>query len=123
MCFDHVASIIVNADHGGIRPHLTRYSGIGECFSRGQSRGFWKLKLKGKKKGNSMPQKLKEHHTKAAEHHEHAAKHHRKAAEHHGSGKHETAAHHAHAAHGHHLHATHHATEAAKRHVELHGHK
>ena len=38
-----------------------------------------------------MPQKLKEHHTKAAEHHEHAAKHHRKAAEHHGSGKHETA--------------------------------
>jgi hypothetical protein len=61
--------------------------------------------------------------TKAAEHHEHAAKHHRKAAEHHGSGKHETAAHHAHAAHGHHLHATHHASEAAKRHVDLHGHK
>jgi hypothetical protein len=24
---------------------------------------------------------------------------------------------------GHHLHATHHASEAAKRHVELHGHK
>ena len=76
-----------------------------------------------KKEGNSMPQKLKEHHTQAAEHHEHAAKHHRKAAEHHAAGKHEVAAHHAHAAHGHHLHATHHASEAAKRHVELHGHK
>ena len=76
-----------------------------------------------KREGNSMPQKLKEHHTKAAEHHEHAAKHHRKAAEHHGAGKHEVAAHHAHAAHGHHLHATHHASEAAKRHVELHGSK
>src|ERR1700736_4835747 len=51
------------------------------------------------------------------------AKHYRKAAEHHGSGKHETAAHHARVAHGHHMHARHHATEAAKRHVELHGNK
>jgi hypothetical protein len=39
------------------------------------------LKLQPKKEAkHTMPQKLKEHHTKAfAEHHEHAAKHHRKA--------------------------------------------
>ena len=34
-----------------------------------------------------------------------------------------TAADHAHVAHRHHMHARHHATEAAKRHVELHGNK
>jgi hypothetical protein len=28
-CFNHVASIIVNADHGSIRPDRTRYSGVG----------------------------------------------------------------------------------------------
>jgi hypothetical protein len=38
-------------------------------------------------------------------------------------GNHEKAGHHAHLANGHHLHASHHAGEAAKAHVEHHGHK
>ena len=29
MHFDHVASIIVNADHSGVRRDRTRYSGVG----------------------------------------------------------------------------------------------
>ena len=27
--FDHVASVIVNANHGGVSPHPTHYSGVG----------------------------------------------------------------------------------------------
>jgi hypothetical protein len=113
--FDQFSRCIINADHSVCGCILHLISGVGKRFPSGQSPRFRKL--------NSMPQKLKEHHTKAAEHHEYAAKHHRKAAEHHGAGKHEMAAHHAHVAHGHHLHAMHHASEAAKRHVEVHGNK
>ncbi|MGC9997200.1 MAG: hypothetical protein ABSE79_17925 [Terriglobia bacterium] len=73
--------------------------------------------------GGNMSIEAAEHHTKAAEHHEHAAEHHRKAAEHYKGGNHQAAAHHAHLAHGHSHHAAHHAAEAAKLHVEHHGHK
>jgi hypothetical protein len=28
VCFDHVASVIINANHSGVRPPPTRYSGL-----------------------------------------------------------------------------------------------
>jgi hypothetical protein len=86
---------------------------------------FWISRIDDKKmlKLNNMSKEAAEHHIKAAEHHEHAAKHHREAARHHEAGDHEAAAHHAHSAQGHLHHATHHAAEAAKLHVEHHGHK
>ena len=38
--FDHVASFIVNANHGGVSPHPTHYSGVGLCLLRGQVEGY-----------------------------------------------------------------------------------
>src|SRR5436190_496861 len=35
------ANFIVNANHSGVRPRPTHHSGVGECFLRRQSRGFW----------------------------------------------------------------------------------
>ena len=46
---DHVASSIVNANRSGMRPHLTRFSGLEERLSSG--RNSRTVKIDAKQKG------------------------------------------------------------------------